>query len=600
MGFFLLAGLFAAAAGIGFMSDDDDDAPDSNPANPNRNSGGGTGDDDDDNNTPSGPRGTAGGDELILTGDDSVHALGGWDMITAKDDATAYGDTGSDRMTLLDRSTGYGGYGTDYLTAKDNATADGDRGNDNLQGEDQVTLYGGAGDDSLWFERSLDDPTDQSAGRLFGGAGDDRIYARDILRTGGNLTESYGGDGNDVIYLSDTSRAFGDDGNDTLLAYSGGTLTGGAGNDLFTVSSRQFNSPLGGEENDTVTITDFTKSVDQIRIELSGAPKAVTLSDDGTDTTLSITWDPIEQNSPGADPVNSNIVVKGVTGLTLDDFVIGRDAFGAFSNSNGIRGDGAYDRLTNGTSANDVLTLTGDQPLAMMGAGNDSVTGGDGTRIGLVTLSDGDDSYTDGSGRMIVFGGAGNDSYISDGSNPTNAVQDIRADVFFGGDGNDSATILANTPASPADDLVSELELVMNAGNDTVTVDRNFDGDVFVSDGAGDDTVSAWMGSTVTSGDGNDSISFGIDADHVTLGRAPAEIRDLSATDRLILDIDEDLTAALTARYVPSSIIQEEPTTIYGEYTELLLGDVQVAIIWDQNLALNDPRLTINRGVAFA
>ncbi len=423
---------------------------------------------------------------------------------------------------------------------------------------------------------------------------------RDIPRTGGNLTESYGGDGNDTIVLEDNSHAFGDDGNDTLRADGGGTLTGGAGNDLFTVSSTQFNSPPRGEENDTVTITDFTKSVDQIRVELSGAPKAITLSDDGTDTTLSITWDPIGQNSPGADPVNSNIVVKGVTGLTLDDFVIGRYAFSDLGNADGIRGDGAYDRLTNGTSADDVLTLTGDKPLAMMGAGNDSVTGGDGTRLGLVTLSDGDDSYTDGSGRMIVFGGAGNDSYISDGSNPTNAVPDIRADVFFGGDGNDSATILANAPASPADDLVSELELVMNAGNDTVTVDRNFDGDVFVSDGAGDDTVSAWMGSTVTSGDGNDRITFGIDADHVTLGRAPAEIRDLSATDRLVLDIDEDLTAALTARYVPSSIIQEEPTTIYGEYTELLLGDVQVAIIWDQNLALDDPRLTINRGVAFA
>ena len=179
-------------------------------------------------------------------------------------------------------------------------------------------------------------------------------------------------------------------------------------------------------------------------------------------------------------------------------------------------------------------------------------------------------------------------------------MPDIRADVFFGGDGNDSATILANTPASPADDLVSELVLVMDAGNDTVTIDRNFDGNVSIFDGAGDDTASAWMGSSVTSGDGNDRITFGIDADHVTLGRAPAEVRDLSATDRLILDIDEDLTAALTARYVPFSLIQEEPTTIYGEYTEILVGDDRVAIIWNQNLALDDPRLTINRGVAFA
>ncbi|WGV14622.1 calcium-binding protein [Fuscovulum ytuae] len=692
MGFFLLAGLFAAAAGVSFMMDDDDDdaaVPDGTNSPSARNAGGGSvddGADDDDNDTPSGPRGTAGGDELILTGDDSVHALGGDDTLSARGSGTAYGDVGRDTLTISDRSIGYGGFGKDllkgadnsvlfggenndefiqtdqsfayggagsdffstegsstayggddndgfaaadssvvygdsgddwlrtfdsstayggngddWLTAVEDSTAYGGAGDDTLRGTVNTTLYGNNGDDQLTFLPGLvlgmpNDPSETGAGKLFGGSGNDRLNMGLTLSSQDEPIEFFGGIGDDIVIIRKGVHGFGDAGNDTLLADIGGEITGGVGNDLFYVQTLE--NSFAPDPSNTTTITDFTKSQDRIQVDMQGTPSALDLTDDGIDTTLSIVWEEPYVGPFDTVPNISTIIVKGVTGLKLDDFTFSRGTVSAFlADAPPPPTEGLYDSITTGTGAADTITLAGDQPLAMMGAGNDSVTGGDSARAGRVGLGDGDDIYLDSDGRSVVFGGAGNDSFISDGTFAPSAQDNFFEDEFFGGDGDDSA-MLRDDPSAPATELRSVRVLMnMGAGNDVVTADLNYAQGLEIGDGSGDDTIRAWMGSTVISGEGNDSITFGIAEDHVIAGRAPAEVRDLSESDQLILDIDKDLTGALTTRYFPVDPlddINDDP------YTEILVGDDRVAIIWNQNLALDDPRLTINRGVAFA
>lgn len=619
MGFFLLAGLFAAAAGIGFMSDDDADAPDSNPANPNRNSGGGTGDDDGDDGTPSGPRGTAEGDDMILSGDDKSHGLGGNDVLTASGRAIAHGDTGKDEINLSDRSTGYGGFGDDLLEGTDNSTAFGGEGDDEFAMLDNSTAYGDAGSDLITASGSStayggdgDDQfrgsgnatlsgdagadslfffADRSEGTasLFGGSGNDGLNANGGTGEGADRVQAFGGDGDDQLMIRGRAHGFGGAGNDTLFSDDGGTLTGGQGSDDFLVSLLDFTGTWPTE--DTVTITDFDRSTDRIEVDLNGIPTSITLSENGTDSTLTIDWEASDADIP-----TSFIVLKGATGLTLQDFTFSKGAlYPKIADFPPDPGDGIYDSVTQGSDAGERLALDGDQPLAMMGAGNDSVTGGDGSRVGTVTLGDGDDSFTDGGGRTVVYGGEGNDSYFSDGAELDGLTKSNYDDSFIGGAGEDSATLRATPSDAPPNTLGGTTRLSMGAGNDLVAVDRDFERPVSVSDGDGDDTISVWMGSLVTSDAGNDSITLGIDGDHITSGRNFAEIRDLSPTDRLILDIDAGLTGAVTTNVVTSNSDFGTST-----WTEIYVGDDRVAIVSDQNLALDDPRLTINRGVAFA
>lgn len=512
MGFFLLAGLFAAAAGVSFMMDDDDDdaaVPDGTNSPSPRNAGGGTVDDGaDEDDTPSGPRGTDGGDGLP-------------------------GDTDDGIFLFADRSDG-----TD-------------------------SLYGGAGNDRLVVitgEAKGEDPA-----QLFGGKDDD------------------------VLMIRSGAHGFGDAGNDTLFSDDGGTLTGGPGSDEFLVSLLDFTAIWPTE--DTVTITDFDRATDRIEIDLNGIPSSITLAEDGTDSTLTIDWEASDADIP-----TSFIVLKGATGLTLQDFTFSSGLlYPKIADFPPEPGSGIYDSVTQGSDAGEKLVLNGDQPLAMMGAGNDIVTGGDGSRIGVVTLGDDADTFTDGGGRTLVFGGEGNDTYIANGAEADGLMPVSFGDRFFGGAGEDSARLLATpTGASPASaSAVTRLD--MGADNDIVQVDRDYEARVFVSGGDGDDTISVWMGSLVNSDDGNDSITLGIDGDHIAAGRDIAEIRDLSETDRLILDIDAGLTGAVTTNVVTFNSDFGTSTR-----TEILVGDDRVAIIWNQNLALDDPRLTINRGVAFA
>lgn len=612
----LLSMLGAGSMGLMALFGEDDDpatSPARSGASGGRPASGGGDDTGTPDPTPDDPtaatflRGTDGPDTLRLTGRQVGHALAGPDRIEASGDATAYGDTGPDQITLSGRATGYGGYGGDLIEAGDASTGHGGAGDDRISatgsavihgdaGADilvtrgNATAYGGDDDDSLLHS---DDGDARATARLYGGAGNDLIRG---LASAADDVEFHGNDGNDTLILRTGIEGFGGTGDDTLFSEGGGILTSGPGADLFLVNALdKAEGAAGADGADTVTITDFRKSLDRIQIDLNGPPSALTLSDDGTDTTLTIAWEPTPGTGFETGPVNSSIIVRGVTGLTLDDFTFSRGtAYAQLGGFQPLPGDGLHGQVTAGTAAADSLALSGDQPLAMTGAGNDTVTGGSFSRLGLVTLGAGDDSFIDGEGRAIVHGGAGNDSYSSNGALAAAALDSPAQDIFYGGDGNDTATILAQGPGTPPDLAFARSRLVMGAGNDVVTISRDYAYGAFIDDGSGDDRISAWMGSSVASGDGADTITFGIAEDHVITGREPASLRNLSATDRIILDIDRDLPGPLSARFVPADTANDIPA-----FTELRIGTSPVAILWGQNIGLDDPRLTINRGVTF-
>ncbi|MBA4351785.1 MAG: hypothetical protein C0427_11110 [Rhodobacter sp.] len=576
------AGAFAGALGAGDGEDDatpDDNNSKDNASNARARAGGDF------------IRGTAGADTLEGDGDDTIRARAGADTLTLTDSATGYGETGRDRITLSDRSTGYGGFADDVLIAADNSTAYGGNGADRLEGTGNSTLHGNAGNDVLTWRSAEND--DGANALLRGGGGDDRLTAFSL---GGETIRVAGNAGNDFLDIRRNAQGFGGTGNDTLFSANGGTLTGGSGSDLFFVSA--LSNSFSGGPSDTVTITDFDKTRDRLRIDLNGPPSEIAFTDDGTDTTLSILWEKEDPSGFETGPINSTIVIKGVTGLTQDDVTFSRGT--AFSSASGFFDNppppmnGTYDDVRFGNDMADRITLSGNQPLVLAGDGADTVTGADFERLGFVMLGDGDDSFTDSTGRAFVYGGAGNDTYISDANAPGQRGTPLGAvDAFFGGDGDDRATITASGPGTTDPDAEGFYTLQMGAGNDTVIVDAAATQDVFIQDGDGDDTIRAGMGSTVLSGDGNDQIIFGVDADHVTAGRDPAFIRNLDATDRLILEIDSALTGELTAVDVPYDSSTEE-----GPFTELRIGDVTVVVIAKPGFQLTDPRLTVIREAA--
>lgn len=590
MGLILLLSLLGIGAAVLVFGGGDDDPADT----------GGTDDSatPDEDTTDAGPQtvisGTDGPDQLSADGDEMVRGRAGPDTLDGGGTTDLYGDTGPDSLTLTDRAVGYGGFGADTIEATGDSTGYGGANADMLFGSGNSSLYGDGGNDVLsWVFTNSDESTDAL---LRGGDGDDRLS---VLSTPGDDIEVYGDAGNDVLAIRKDAKGFGGTGNDTLFSDDGGTLSGGSGADLFFVNS--VSNGFSDGPSDTVTITDFDRRQDRLQINLSGPPSDITLTDDGTDTTISIQWEEEDLLGTETGPVNSNIVVKGVTGLTLDDVTFSRGV--AYTTASGVFDadpaptDGPYEDIRFGTDGPDRITLSGDQPLVLAGGGADSVIGAHFDRRGYVTLGDGNDSFTDGTGRAFVYGGAGNDAYTSDANATVQRQADDTdgTDAFFGGDGDDSAIITASGPgpANPADR--GDYTLSMGAGNDTVTIAAAATQGADIWDGDGDDAIRAWMGTDVLSGDGNDTITFGIDADHVTADRAPATIRNLDASDRLILEIDRGLTGALAAVEIPF-----DPATEAGPWTELQIGGVTVAIIYEQGFKLDDPRITVTRDVAFA
>lgn len=135
---------------------------------------------------------------------------------------------------------------------------------------------------------------------------------------------------------------------------------------------------------------------------------------------------------------------------------------------------------------------------ALLGAGNDSITGTAGANS--IDGGAGNDTLLGGSGSDTLNGGSGND--LLQGG--------LDGDTVNGGIGND--LIFANTQASPAGSFVGDV-LNGDSGNDTITGSSGNDtanggsGFDLINGGAGNDLLQGGLdGDTLNGGAGNDRI----------------------------------------------------------------------------------------------
>lgn len=263
--------------------------------------------------------GTEGDD--TLTSDDSsgartsteeVHLGGGDDVATTHLHGTEiYGGDGDDTMTADNSSnTLYGEAGDDILSAHATSEAYGGEGNDTISVEWGGEGYGGEGDDMLSFDST--NGWNSNSSTLDGGAGDDVLVNTRVIGQG-----------------------------DDLGIYGGVGMTGGEGHDTFNLElelqngRHQFAEP--GEEytleNRAGAIRDFDPNEDSLVIDIHRGTDtedremtSATLEDTSytyngvnvISTTLVMNF----EGSANSDAVVVDVVLRDVSGLTMDDIVI--------------------------------------------------------------------------------------------------------------------------------------------------------------------------------------------------------------------------------------------------------------------------------------
>jgi hypothetical protein len=285
--------------------------------------------------------------------------------------------------------------------------------------------------------------------------------------------------------------------------------------------------------------------------------------------------------------------VRGVTGLTADDidFVVEAAIVPAPDGTYTFENSAPFDGLVTGSDAADGLTAPAGNPLMLAGAGNDTVTAGAGTTDGLIVLGDGDDSYVASGARADLSTGAGNDR-VDYTTGPDTAPQSHDVVRFDTGAGDDQVIIRAPQGPLAAGSLPAVgLDIALGAGNDVLTLEKDVLHPVTVHGGAGNDTVTMWMGQTVHTGPGADRVTLNVDADHLET-RGAAAVFDLDADDRLVIQLETGIAGAVTFVPVVPAEGDEGWTAIQidGETMVRLAG----------TLTADDPRITITRDAAFA
>ncbi|MFN7222751.1 MAG: Hint domain-containing protein [Paracoccaceae bacterium] len=385
-------------------------------------------------------------------------------------------------------------------------TYTGSDGNDSQTGTTgSDVFYAGGGNDTVKADAGNDS--------VYGGSGDDSVEA------GSGVDVVYGGDGRDTLRGGD----------DTDFLY------GGTGNDSLD----------GGKGND----------------ELKG--------DAGNDTVIGNSGNDVMYGGDGNDSL-----------IGADD---GYDDFYGGAGDDTIRAGNADADWAWGESGNDSMSMGGGADLAFGGTGNDTLNGEDGndTLIG----EDGQDQVYGGWGADLMSGNAGADSLYGGDDNDL-VMGNTGADLIYGGSGNDTLrgdyfvgipltniasgspgaqqnwTVVNTSPVAvdlywidsqgtpvyaatvqPGQTLVQTtydgrnwaiyeagtsniLDVALNSGNTTYTVDSSFDDTIFGDDGAdliygdlGNDLIYGGADNdSIYAGVGNDTVFGGIGNDYVELG----------------------------------------------------------------------------------
>ena len=280
-------------------------------------------------------------------------------------------------------------------------------------GNEADLIYGGAGNDTLDGGGLVDGGGDT----LFGGAGSDimsggaggadLLYGdagNDTLSGGLDVDTLYGGDGNDLIYGSESisasgaaDRVFGGAGNDTIFANSaataavGSTLDGGDGADVIT-GSFAADTIAGGLGGDTLyggDGADLINGDEGADLIYGGAGSDQINFGAGDNTIFGGDGDDNFDDAGGIPALFGNTLIYAGAGNDWLWDGIGNDTYFGGTGNDTLQGDNAGDDSYSGDEGNDSIAGGLGNDLLFGGADNDTVDGG--------------------AGRDFIFGGAGND-----------------------------------------------------------------------------------------------------------------------------------------------------------------------------------------------
>lgn len=295
--------------------------------------------------------GTDSGDGITATGVELLDALGAppldptqrVDLINIEEGGTLIGGLDADTLASgAADSTLLGSDGNDLIRMNFSGAGFGEDGNDTLRVDDplidtggDVLLDGGAGNDLL-TGTSTQDFADLT---LAGGEGDDTILGsafvggldviggngNDVIEVSQELAEASGGAGDDQITVSGGAAAIGGVGDDELISLfaedpvfgptlGGGILTGGEGADTFAINT----TAVGQAGNAQATITDYARGEDAITIETSDGSSISGLSFEPGATGTVMTFD----ITLGGATETQSVLVEGVFDLTADDVTV--------------------------------------------------------------------------------------------------------------------------------------------------------------------------------------------------------------------------------------------------------------------------------------
>jgi Ca2+-binding RTX toxin-like protein len=495
-------------------------------------------------------------------------------------------------------------------------------------GDGNDSLASGSGADNLRSGGGID-TIDGGAG-LDRWGGDKSAYADDIvidltaasstyLGTG-SVTNIEGfatlltGSGDDQLTgttanLNDTVSTGGGDDVVTLFGLGSDSVDGGAGSDRLVIAY-----PAGLSAVGLTTLTgDFASGYSGVfdgpsstNVSFAGI-ESFSISMEGTGF-LNITTgggDDVLTGGGGNDSLRSGAgidVIDGGDGLldrwgadmsaAADGIVIDLTApsssflgTGSVTNVEGfitlLTGSGD-DRIT-GSEANisdTINTGEGNDEIALLGFGNDSVVGGAGSDrlsitwpadFGAITMTSISGDFTNGyngvfdgpAGNNVTFTGIENFTLTMMGAHVLNVVTGDGADVVTGGDLNDILTSGGGIDVIDGGDGIDRWGANMSSATDAILIDltapishflgtgsvKNVEGFTTLSTGSGNDTIegtTAATADTINTGDGDDVVTMsGTGSDRVDGG---------AGTDRLIVNsavsgVSMSVSGSLAAGY---------------------------------------------------
>ena len=430
---------------------------------------------------------------------------------------TVHTDGGYDRANIPSAASSMYfemGDGNDLLNAIQGITnstliAGADQDTLNVTGGDYVLADGGDGYDLIQVSQSTHMTID-------GGADDDSILAY-------NLTYSsvYGNDGDDSISVSgmttivENNTINGGAGNDSIYINpstgSRFTIDGGAGDDYFLITSGNEMSIHGGEGNDTVSITSalshFHISLDAGSDFMSIASDVTSLTVTGGDDNDTILSNASSVSIDGGDDNDSIVVGIGSTYTSrINNVIVDGGAGSDYIEFNSSATVGADSSIFGG-DGNDTIVARIDNTFNIdAGEGDDSLSIIGGTQA-EVSTGNGDDSlFTNNLGDSTLNTGDGKDYVSLYGDGVDNPAQTLLLET---GDGDD--TIDANT---------NDNYLTVNAGlgNDLINVLSG--NQIIIHGNANDDTINVTSASITHSeiyGDAGDDYIYMTEGNYVTL-----------------------------------------------------------------------------------